>query len=110
MHTPHMMMSISKSLPFHSGKNPEHLAQHQDGTLYKLLPQIELALSSGWTRKDLWESLVRDGLDVNYKTRPLLPLSRAPKKSLAQPRRTAGNDGAPIPSKKILTFCTLEVP
>lgn len=36
--------------------------------IYPLLPQIELALASGWTCKELWESLVGDGLDVGYKT------------------------------------------
>jgi hypothetical protein len=45
---------------------------------YKLLPQIELALVSGWTLKDLWESLVHNVLDVNYETRPLLPSSPDP--------------------------------
>ena len=32
MHTPHMMISISKSLLCNSGENPEQVAQQEDGT------------------------------------------------------------------------------
>ena len=38
--------------------------------VYTLLPEIELALASGWTRKELWESLSSDGLEVSYKIGP----------------------------------------
>jgi hypothetical protein len=33
-----------------------------------LLPEIEIALVSGKTRKQVWQRLAADGLDVTYKT------------------------------------------
>ena len=56
--------------------------------VYTLLPEIELALASGWTRKELWESLSSDGLEVSYKTFNTI-IRRARKK----PRVTAPRNG-----------------
>ena len=48
-------------------RNPEHLAQQETPQVYKLLLQIDWPWRQGWTRKELWESLVHDGFNVNYK-------------------------------------------
>jgi hypothetical protein len=63
-----MMISISKSLPRNCGELLNRLSSRATALVYELLPQIELALASGWTRKELRESFVHDGLDVNHKT------------------------------------------
>ena len=90
MHTPHMMNVTLKTVAAQLWRNPEHLAQQETPQVYKLLLQIDWPWRQGWTRKELWQSLVHDGLDVNYETRPSLPSSPAPKSGIAQPRRTAG--------------------
>jgi hypothetical protein len=59
--------------------------------VYTLLPQIELALASGWTRKKLWESLSSDGLEVSYKTFNTI-IRRARKKPRATAPRNWGKD------------------
>jgi len=59
--------------------------------VYVLLPEIELALASGWTRKELWESLSSDGLDVSYKTFTTI-IRRARKKPRATAPRNWGKE------------------
>src|SRR5215469_9764164 len=96
MHTPDMMMSTQKSLPCNSGENSEHLAQQKMPLVHKLLPHIELALASGLTRNELWESLVHDGLDVNYTTRPYCHHRLRPKvASHIRPHSGKSADGDP---------------
>ena len=63
-------------------------------TVYKLLPQIEVALASGWTRKELWESLTNDGLDVKYKTFTAI-IRRARKKPRTAAPLCGKNDELP---------------
>jgi hypothetical protein len=109
MHTPDMMMSIQKSLPCNSGENSEHLAQQRMPLVHKLLPHIELALASGWTRKELWESLVHDGLDVNYKTRPYCHHRLRPKVASHIRARTAGKALMGIPTKKRFSLFALSM-
>ena len=63
MHTPHMMMSISKSLPRNSGENPEHLTQHEDATgLQTFYPR------SNWP----WR---QDGRGRSYRNRSSMTVS-----------------------------------
>ena len=59
--------------------------------VYVLLPEIELALASGWTRKELWESLSSDGLEVSYKTFNTI-IRRARKKPRATAPRNWGKE------------------
>jgi hypothetical protein len=68
MYTPVMAMSISNRCRATLEKILTTSPNRKTATLYKLLPQIEVALASGWTRKELWETLTNDGLDVKYKT------------------------------------------
>ena len=68
MYTPVMTMSISNRCRATLEKILTTSPNRKTATVYKLLPQIEAALASGWTRKELWESLTNDGLDVKYKT------------------------------------------
>src|SRR6516162_11382487 len=101
-------MSLSKSLPRNSGEILNASLSRRRPLVNKFLPRIELALVPGWTRK----SLVHDGLDVNYKTRPLLPFilrcQKWPRTSAPHSGKSA--DGHPSRQKKILTFFPREVP
>jgi hypothetical protein len=67
---------------------------------------VQLWKNTEQAPRKLWESLVHD----DHKT--FTAIIRRALKNPAQPRRTAGKspDRAPISTKKILTFCTLEVP
>jgi hypothetical protein len=58
-------MSLSKPLPRNSGEILNTSLSRRP-LVTNAYPRIELALVPGWARK----SLVHDGLDVNYKTRP----------------------------------------
>ena len=68
MYTPVMTMSISNRCRATLEKILSTSPNRKTATVYQLLPQIQTALASGWTRKELWESLTSDGLDVKYKT------------------------------------------
>ena len=68
MYTPIMTMSTSNRFRATLEKILSTSPTRKTATVYKLLPQIEVALASGWTRKELWESLTNDGLDVKYQT------------------------------------------
>ena len=59
-------MSLSKLLPHNSGEILNTSLSRRRPLVTNAYPRIELALVPGWARK----SLVHDGLDVNYKTRP----------------------------------------
>ena len=63
-----MTMSISNRCRATLEKILSTSPSRKTATVYQLLPQIQTALASGWTRKELWESLSSDGLDVKYKT------------------------------------------
>src|SRR6516164_2773489 len=79
MHTPHMMMSISKSLPRNSRENPEQVANREDGTGLQTSTPDRISPGVRMDANGVMEISVNDGLDVNYKTRPLLPSSPAAK-------------------------------
>jgi len=91
MYTPRMTMSSSNRYR----ATLEHLLStvpsRKTAPVYTLLPQIELALASGWTRKELWESLSSDGLEVSYKTFNTI-IRRARKKPRATAPRNWGKD------------------
>jgi hypothetical protein len=59
--------------------------------VYALLPEIEVALASGWRRKEVWESLTSDGLEVSYKTFNTI-IRRACKKPRATAPRNWGKE------------------
>ena len=102
-------MSLSKSLPRNSGEILNTSFSRRRPLVTNAYPRIELALVPGRTRK----SLIHDGLDVNYKTRPFAAIHPSlPKVALARPRRTAGKAlmGTHLDKKKILTFFLHEVP
>jgi hypothetical protein len=68
MYTPVMTMSTSNRCRATLEKLLSSSPNRKTAPVYELLPQIQTALASGWTRKELWESLTSDGLDVKYKT------------------------------------------
>src|SRR6516162_7997112 len=70
MYTPHMTLSISNRCRATLEKLLSTVPGRKTAPVYTLLPEIELALASGWTRKELWESLSSDGLEVSYKIGP----------------------------------------
>jgi hypothetical protein len=84
MYTPGMTLSISNRCRATLEKLLSTVPSRKTAPVYALLPEIELALASGWTRKELWESLSGDGLEVSYKTFNTI-IRRARKK----PRATA---------------------
>lgn len=84
MYTPLMTLSISNRCRATLEKLLSTVPSRKTVPVYMLLPEIELALASGWTRKELWESLSSDGLEVSYKTFNTI-IRRARKK----PRATA---------------------
>jgi hypothetical protein len=79
-----MTLSISNRCRATLEKLLSTVPSRKTAPVYALLPEIELALASGWTRKELWESLSSDGLEVSYKTFNTI-IRRARKK----PRETA---------------------
>jgi len=91
-----MMMSISKSLPGNSGKNLNRFPSRKTAPVYKLLPQIELALASGWARKELWESLVHDARQLQDKTFAAIIHRAQEWPRTAAPHSGKSADGAPI--------------
>src|SRR6516164_1228145 len=101
-------MSLSKPLPRNSGEILNTSLSRRGHN--ERLPQNRMA----WCQDGYGKSLVHDGLDVNCKTRPLLPFilccQKWPRTSAPHSGKSA--DGHPHPSrqKKILTFFPREVP
>ena len=56
-----------------------------------LLPEIETALASGKTRRQIWQRLVEDGFDLSYHTfhSTLWRVQRKPRITAAMRRKTA---------------------
>ena len=88
MYTPLMTLSIANRCRATLEKLLSTVPNRKTAPGYALLPEIELALASGWTRKDVWESLTSDGLEVSYKT--FNTIIRRARKKPAQPRHAAG--------------------
>jgi len=63
-----LMMSIANRCRATLEKLLSTVPSRKTAPVYALLPEIELALASGWRRKEVWESLTSDGLEVSYKT------------------------------------------
>lgn len=91
MYTPRMTLSISNRCRATLEKLLSTVPSRKTAPVYTLLPEIELALASGWTRKELWESLSSDGLEVSYKTFNTI-IRRARKKPRATAPRNWGKD------------------
>jgi hypothetical protein len=63
------------------------------GVLRSLLPDIELALASGKTSKEIWQSVADAGFDISYKTF-CVSLQRLRKKSrVSTGREESANNG-----------------
>jgi hypothetical protein len=63
------------------------------GVLRSLLPDIELALASGKTLKQIWQSVADAGFDISYKTF-CVSLQRLRKKSrVSTGREESANNG-----------------
>ncbi len=58
----------TKSLPPRLGETRRRTAQHENRTDAALLSEIEAALASGKTWKQVWQCLADDGLDISYET------------------------------------------
>lgn len=91
MYTPLMTLSISNRCRATLEKLLSTVPSRKTAPVYALLPEIELALASGWTRKELWESLSSDGLEVSYKTFNTI-IRRARKKPRATAPRNWGKE------------------
>ena len=88
MYTPHM----AKSSPHFFRQTLEKLAEEPPTTktalLHSLLPQIQVALRSGKTLKQVWQRLAEDGLDISCET-----FCRLIRRERAKPRATATPNG-----------------
>jgi hypothetical protein len=91
MYTPLMALSIANRCRATLEKLLSTVPSRKTVPVYVLLPEIELALASGWTRKEVWESLSSDGLEVSYKTFNTI-IRRARKKPRATAPRNGGKD------------------
>jgi hypothetical protein len=95
MYTPRMTLSIANRCRATLEKLLSTVPSRKTAPVYRLLPEIELALASGWTRKEVWESLSSDGLEVSYKTFNTI-IRRARKKPRATASRNWGKEtGSP---------------
>ena len=88
MYTPHM----TKSSPHFYRQTLEKLAEEPPTTktalLRSLLPQIQLALRSGKTLKQVWQRLAEDGLDISCET-----FCRLLRRARAKPHASAAPSG-----------------
>jgi len=91
MYTPRMTLSIANRCRATLEKLLSTVPSRKTAPVYALLPEIELALGSGWTRKEVWESLSSDGLEVSYKTFNTI-IRRARKKPRATAPRNWGKE------------------
>jgi hypothetical protein len=91
MYTPLMALSIANRCRATLEKLLSTVPSRKTAPVYVLLPEIELALASGWTRKEVWESLTSDGLEVSYKTFNTI-IRRARKKPRATAPRNWGKE------------------
>jgi len=91
MYTPHM----EKSSPHFYRQTLEKLAEEPPTTktalLHSLLPQIQLALRSGKTLKQVWQRLSEDGLDISCET-----FCRLIRRARAKPRPSAALSGKSV--------------
>lgn len=91
MYTPHM----TKSSPHFYRQTLEKLAEEPPATktalLHSLLPQIQLAVRSGKTLKQVWQRLSEDGLDMSCET-----FCRLVRRARAKPRTSAAAGGKSV--------------
>jgi hypothetical protein len=83
---------MAKSSPHFYRQTLEKLAEEPPTTktalLRSLLPQIQLALRSGKTLKQVWQRLAEEGLDISCET-----FCRLIRRSRAKPHATAAASG-----------------
>ena len=91
MYTPNM----AKSSPHFFRQTLEKLAEEPPTTktalLRSLLPQIQLALRSGKTLKQVWQRLAQDGLDISCET-----FCRLIRRARANPHASAAPSGKSV--------------
>jgi hypothetical protein len=96
MYTPGYKMSMANRYRQTLEKLAAEPPATKSALIRSLLPEIETALASGKTCKQLWERLVREGLDVSYPTFHTI-VRRAREKSkqtAAQGGRKSGSPNA----------------
>jgi hypothetical protein len=91
MYTPDM----TKSSPYFYRQTLEKLAEEPPTTktalLRSLLPQIQVALRSGKTLKQVWQRLSEEGLDISCET-----FCRLVRRARAKPRPSAAPSGESV--------------
>ena len=68
MYTPHMPMSTPNRYRHGLEKLTAEPPATKTALISILLPDIETALASGKTRRQIWQRLVEDGFDLSYDT------------------------------------------
>jgi hypothetical protein len=101
MYTPH----TTKSSPHFFRLTLEKLAEVPPTTktalLHSLLPQIQVALRSGKTLKQVWQRLSEDGLDISCET-----FCRLIRRARAKPRASAAPSGKSVEEPAASTQAT----
>ena len=89
---------MTKSSPYFYRQTLEKLAEEPPTTktalLRSLLPQIQVALRSGKTLKQVWQRLSEDGLDISCET-----FCRLVRRARAKPRPSAAPSGESVEAR-----------
>jgi hypothetical protein len=90
MYTPHMAMSTPNRYRHGLEKLTGEPPATKTALISILLPEIETALASGKTRRQIWQRLVEDGFDLSYDTfhSTLWRVQRKPRLTAAIRRKT----------------------
>jgi hypothetical protein len=90
MYTPHMAMSTPNRYRHGLEKLTAEPPATKTALISILLPEIETALASGKTRRQIWQRLVEDGFDLSYHTfhSTLWRVQRKPRITAAMRRKT----------------------
>ncbi len=90
MYTPHMAMSTPNRYRHGLEKLTGEPPATKTALISILLPEIETALASGKTRRQIWQRLVEDGFDLSYHTfhSTLWRVQRKPRITAAMRRKT----------------------
>ena len=89
---------MTKSSPYFYRQTLEKLAEEpptpKTALLRSLLPQIQVALRSGKTLKQVWQRLSEDGLDISCET-----FCRLVRRARAKPRPSAAPSGESVEAR-----------
>jgi hypothetical protein len=90
MYTPVMLMSTQNCYRYTLEKLTGEPPATKTALISILLPEIESALASGKTRRQIWQRLVEDGFDLSYDTfhSTLWRVQRKPRITAAPRRKT----------------------